>query len=52
MTVTAWLHARPSALQLERRALWAQYGESAFVASPPGNGFDCHRTWEALVRDR
>jgi hypothetical protein len=19
-----------------------------FVASPPGNGFDCHRTWEAL----
>jgi len=20
----------------------------AFVASPPGNGFDCHRTWEAL----
>jgi len=20
----------------------------AFLASPPGNGFDCHRTWEAL----
>jgi hypothetical protein len=20
----------------------------AFVASPPGNGVDCHRTWEAL----
>jgi hypothetical protein len=20
----------------------------SFVASPPGNGFDCHRTWEAL----
>jgi len=20
----------------------------AFVLSPPGNGFDCHRTWEAL----
>lgn len=20
----------------------------AFVASPPGNGFDCHRTWEAI----
>jgi len=19
-----------------------------FVASPPGNGLDCHRTWEAL----
>ena len=22
--------------------------EYAFVASPPGNGVDCHRTWEAL----
>ena len=20
----------------------------AFVASPPGNGLDCHRTWEAM----
>jgi hypothetical protein len=23
--------------------------ESAFVVSPPGNGLDCHRTWEALL---
>ena len=23
--------------------------ESVFVASPPGNGVDCHRTWEALL---
>ena len=23
-------------------------GESQFVISPPGNGIDCHRTWEAL----
>jgi hypothetical protein len=23
-------------------------GESYFVISPPGNGIDCHRTWEAL----
>jgi hypothetical protein len=22
---------------------------SVFVASPPGNGLDCHRTWEALL---
>jgi hypothetical protein len=21
----------------------------AFVASPPGNGIDCHRTWEAML---
>lgn len=27
-----------------RRAL----SESKFVLSPPGNGFDCHRTWEAM----
>lgn len=23
--------------------------QSVFVASPPGNGLDCHRTWEALL---
>ncbi len=23
-------------------------GESRFVISPPGNGIDCHRTWEAM----
>ena len=22
--------------------------ESMFVLSPPGRGFDCHRTWEAI----
>ena len=22
---------------------------SYFVISPPGNGIDCHRTWEALI---
>jgi hypothetical protein len=27
------------------RKLAAQY---RFIASPPGNGEDCHRTWEAL----
>lgn len=27
------------------RNLLSRYG---FVASPPGNGVDCHRTWEAL----
>jgi hypothetical protein len=21
---------------------------SKFVVSPPGNGYDCHRTWEAI----
>lgn len=23
--------------------------QSEFVVSPPGNGLDCHRTWEALI---
>jgi len=35
-----------------RWTISAKYRETLasyrFVASPPGNGFDCHRTWEAL----
>lgn len=27
----------------------ADMSRSVFVASPPGNGLDCHRTWEALL---
>jgi hypothetical protein len=23
--------------------------DAKFVISPPGNGIDCHRTWEALI---
>jgi hypothetical protein len=26
-----------------------QLGNAKFVLSPPGNGLDCHRTWEALL---
>ena len=28
---------------------WNNQIEYAFVASPHGNGLDCHRTWEALI---
>ena len=28
---------------------WMNQAQYAFVLSPPGNGLDCHRTWEALV---
>lgn len=28
---------------------WKTIKEGVFVISPPGNGIDCHRTWEALV---
>ncbi|CAF3181831.1 unnamed protein product [Rotaria socialis] len=26
-----------------------QVGNTRFVLSPPGNGLDCHRTWEAML---
>jgi hypothetical protein len=28
---------------------WKEYRKSVFVLSPPGNGYDCHRHFEALV---
>lgn len=32
-----------------RREAWKTQSLMAFVLSPRGNGYDCHRTWEALV---
>ncbi len=32
-----------------REELWKKKGEYAFSISPPGNGYDCHRTWEDLA---
>lgn len=32
-----------------RQVLWKMKGEYAFDISPPGNGVDCHRTWESLL---
>lgn len=29
--------------------LYAQYSRIAFVVSPHGSGFDCYRTWEAIL---
>ena len=34
---------------LPRNQMWLQRGDYAFVLSLPGNGLDCHRTWEALA---
>lgn len=34
---------------IERPTLWRNMANTQFVASPPGGGMDCHRTWEALV---
>ena len=33
-----------------RRSLtWTRQSDFAFVLSPHGNGYDCHRLWEALI---
>lgn len=34
---------------LSRDEYLAGLGRAKFVASPPGNGVDCHRTWEAVL---
>ena len=34
--------------QVNRLESWNRQIEYAFVVSPPGEGLDCHRTWEAL----
>lgn len=41
------LHILPK--RLPRQEFWAACAQCAFVASPLGNGMDCHRTWEALA---
>lgn len=35
--------------RISQKAVWRRYAEAPFVLSPRGNGFDCHRTWEALA---
>lgn len=46
------LKENPRADLLEKRLSQEEYAKIvptySFVASPPGNGEDCHRTWEAL----
>src|SRR5262249_31246542 len=47
----AGLNDLPSAERcppLNSRAYRRRLAEYGFVASPPGNGEDCHRSWEAL----
>jgi hypothetical protein len=34
---------------VDRRDTWINQSAYAFVISPHGGGYDCHRTWEALV---
>jgi hypothetical protein len=34
---------------VKRSITWQRQTDFAFVISPHGNGYDCHRLWEALV---
>jgi hypothetical protein len=36
-------------IHIPRLDTWNIQKEYAFIISPHGNGFDCHRTWEALA---
>ena len=46
-------HFRKIGAHFARRDTFEEYlqdlSESLFVVSPPGNGMDCYRTWEALL---
>lgn len=35
-----------------RRRIWRRYARYPFILSAPGNGLDCHRTWEVLSLGR
>ena len=46
-------HFLKMGMNFEKPKTFSEYlkdlSESIFVISPPGNGVDCHRTWEALL---
>jgi hypothetical protein len=35
--------------QIPRLETWRRHNDFCFVISPHGNGYDCHRLWEALI---
>jgi len=41
-------HVVMATRRLPQRTIWRRYASHPFVLSAPGNGLDCHRTWEAL----
>lgn len=45
MTVTPWERQAP----MSQAAYYAQLGRARFVLSPPGRGWDCYRTYEAIA---
>ena len=39
----------PESNKKDRHVSWEKQINYGFVVSPLGNGYDCHRTWEALL---
>jgi len=35
--------------EVDRTTSWNNQSKYSFVVSPFGNGYDCHRTWEAII---
>lgn len=48
MTIERLTTSVPVSTRLNSEAYLKELMKYQFVASPPGHGFDCHRTWEAL----
>jgi hypothetical protein len=46
---TAPLTNRPNHIRMDRMEYLRDLTKHRFVASPAGNGVDCHSTWEALL---
>ena len=51
--ISALYHKRPELIAnasqyMSRTQTWREMCKYSFVLSPFGNGYDCHRTWEAL----
>lgn len=42
-------HAQLLTNRVSQVEIWEMYASHEFVVSPPGNGIDCHRTWEVLL---
>lgn len=42
-------HAQLLTNRVSQAEIWEMYASYEFVVSPPGNGIDCHRTWEVLL---
>jgi len=47
--VSGMPHVTVEPVKLPPEVLWRRHADHAFVISPRGSGWDCHRTWEAIL---